>query len=196
MHKSNVNLIVDEVVNVNDHRLELASEETVSFKKLVLATDFTPFALPIKGIDKRGVWFVKKQKEYLERMKEELKKATTVVVIGGGFIGMEITDELLKAGKKVYLIDKLPSLLPLSMDKEFGDKAKEILKSLRAKVLTGMSVEEITGSENVDGVVLNNGSRISTDAVVVAVGYGQNLDLAKKSELAVDDNYGVVVDEF
>ncbi len=196
LHKNNVDLIVDEVVDVNDHRLELASGETVYFKKLVLATGSTPFALPIKGVDKRGVWFVRKQKEYLERMKDELKKAATVVVIGGGFIGVEVTDELLKAGKKVCLIERLPSLLPLSMDKEFGDKAKEVLVSLGAEVLTGTSVKEISGDKNVNGVLLYNGKKILADAVIIAVGYRSNLELAKKLELAVDDNYGIIADEY
>ena len=196
INKNNIDLIIDRVVNASDHSLELASGEKITFRKLVIATGSVPFTPPIPGIDKKNVWFVKKEKDYLEKMKNGLNEAGTVIIIGGGFIGIEVADELLKAGKKVYVIEKLPSLLPLAMDREFGDMAKEVLTSLGAEVLTGVTVKEITGAESVDGVLLDNDKKIAGDAIVIAAGYRPNLELAKDLELKVEERYGIVVDEY
>lgn len=196
LKNNQVDLIVDEVIECNDNKLELSSGETISFKRLVLATGSVPIVPPIPGIDKKGVWFVRKQKEYLEEMKTALSQANTVIIVGGGFIGIEVADELLKAGKKVYLIEKLSSLLPLVMDREFGEMAKEVLVSLGAEVLTGTTIKEVTGADSADGVLLDSGEKISGDAVVIATGYTPNVELAKKLGLAIEGGCGIIVDEY
>ncbi len=196
LQKNNVDLIIDEVLNRDGNVLKLKSGEEVEYKKLVLATGSKPFVPPIPGIEKKGVYFVKKDMEYLRNLKEALKNVDSIVVIGGGFIGLEITDELLKLGKKVTTVEKLPSLLPLAMDKEFGDMAIDVLKNLGANVLVGTSVKEITGDEVVNGVIMEDGSKYDADMVIVSAGYRPNLDLPKRFGLEIDNRYGIIVDEY
>lgn len=196
LQKNNVDLIIDEVINRDGNILKLKSGEEVEYKKLVLATGSRPFVPPIPGIEKKGVYFVKKDMEYLRNLKKALKNVDSIVVIGGGFIGLEITDELLKLGKKVTTVEKLPSLLPLAMDKEFGDMAMDVLKELGANVLVGTSVKEITGDEVVNGVIMEDGSKYDADMVIVSAGYRPNLELPTKLGLDVDNRYGIIVDEY
>jgi len=196
LQKNNVDLIVDEVMGREGNVLKLKSGEQVEYKKLVLATGSKPFVPPIPGIEKKGVYFVKKDMEYLKNLKEALKNVDSIVVIGGGFIGLEITDELLKLGKKVTTVEKLPSLLPLAMDKEFGDMAIDLLKESGANVLVGKSVKEITGNERVRGIIMEDGSRYDADMVIVSAGYRPNLELPGKLGLDVDSRYGIIVDEY
>jgi len=196
LQKNNIDLIVDEVMDSDGNNIELKSGEMVSFNKLVLATGSQPLVLPLKGIEKKGVWVVRKDIEYLRKMKEAIENAKKIVIIGGGFIGVEIADELLKIGKDVTIIEMEESLLPAAMDKEFGDMAAEILQSEGLRILLNSRVKEIKGNESVEAVLLENGDSISADIVIVAAGYRPNVDVAKKFDLEVDEKYGIKVDEY
>ncbi len=196
LNNNKIDIIIDEVVDSREKIVILNSGEEISFEKCVLATGSLPAIPPIKGIEKEGVWYVRKDMEYLKKMKEAIDRSKNIVVIGGGFIGIELTDELLKKGKKVVLIELQDSLLPTAMDKEFGDMAADVLKENGAEVLCGVGVDEITGENAVNGVLLTNGKRIEADIVVVAAGYKPNLNLAKKMGVEVDEKYGIKVDEY
>ncbi len=196
LHNKNVEIIIDEVIGRNDHVLELASGEKIQYEKLVLATGSKVFIPPIEGIDLEGVFYVKKEKSYLETFKENTLKAQKIVIIGGGFIGLEVADELLKAGKQVTIIEKLDHLLLLAMDPEFGDFLAEKLREKKAQVLTGVTVKKIDGSQKVQGVILEDGTKIDADMVIVSAGYRPNLALAQKLGLDYDDRYGILVDEY
>jgi len=196
IHNNNVELIVDNVVGRRDNVLLLESGEEIKFDRVVLAAGSKPFIPPIDGIDKEGVYFIKKDMEYLRNLKEKVKESKKIVVIGGGFIALEVTDELLKLKKKVTVIEKLPNLLPLVMDNEFGDMAISILKDMGADIYVDTVVEKITGEGRVDGVVLTNGKKIDADIVIVSTGYTPNLELAEKMGLAYNENQGIIVDEY
>ena len=72
---------------------------------------------------------MKKQYKYLKNLKEATQKVKNIVIVGGGYIGVEIADELLKAGKNITLIEMMPNLLPISMDLEFGDIIQKEIES-------------------------------------------------------------------
>ncbi|RLF30049.1 MAG: pyridine nucleotide-disulfide oxidoreductase [Thermoplasmata archaeon] len=197
LEKNGVELLVDEVAKVQDNKeLILRSGERIKWDKLVLALGSKPFVPPLPGIDKKGVYFVKKEIDYLKELREEVEAARNIVILGGGFIGVEVADELLKKGKTVVLIEKLSSLLPLSMDAEFGIIVAEILKERGAEVVVGTSVKEIIGEENVCGVKLENGKQYPADVVIIAAGYRPNIELAQQMGLEVDPRYGIIVDEY
>ena len=196
LSKNNVDLIIDEVVDAEDNKVVLKDKGEIRFEKCILATGSAPTIPPIPGIDKDGVWFVKKNIEYLKEMKNSLDTVDSVVIVGGGFIGVELADELLKKGKKVTIVEMQDSLLPVAMDKEFGDLVIEVIKNRGADVLCNTRVNEITGEKSVNGVVLDDGKKLNVDAVVVSVGYKPNLELAKKFNIEVDEKYGIKIDEY
>ncbi len=189
-------LIVDEVISRDGKMLLLKSGEKVKYDKLVLATGSTPIQLAMIGTDKIGVFFVKKNRDYLNKMREFATRIKNIVIIGGGYIGVEMADEALRADKNVVLVEALDYLLAASMDREFGNKACEILEAKGAKVLLNNKVKSILGNRTVDGIELENGEKIPADMVIVSVGSRPNLELAEKFGLDYNPVHGILVNEY
>ncbi|NLB25773.1 MAG: NAD(P)/FAD-dependent oxidoreductase, partial [Bacteroidales bacterium] len=126
----------------------------------------------------------------------KLSSLKKVVVIGAGFIGVELSDELKKAGNEVTLIEKLPNILGLAFDEDISGKVEALLKERGVKVLTSASVVEITGKDKATGVRLENGELIETDAVILSVGYEPNSALAEKAGIAVNKKGFIKVDDY
>jgi len=198
LNKNQVELIINEVteIDVLAKRIKFKDGEELEYDKLVLAVGSKPFIPPIPGIDKESVYFIKKDIEYLRKTKECIDKVEKVAIIGGGFIGVEVADELLRKGKKVILIEKLPYLLPISMDKEFGGMVSQLIKEKGSEVITGISVKEIVGGQRAEKIILEDSREFSVDAVIVAAGYRPNLKLAEKIGVKTDPRYGIIVDEY
>lgn len=194
--KTGCDLIIDEVVEKEEKTLKLKSGKEVAYDKLVIATGSLPLLPPIKGIQKKGVFSVKKDYQYLVNLKNYAEKSQEIVIIGGGYIGVEMADEFLKNGKKVTVVEMLDRLLPTTMDQEFGNKAMEILKSEGAEVLVGQKVNAVLGKEKVSGVVLDNKREIKADMVIVSAGARPNVTLASSFGLAVHPKNGIWVNEY
>ncbi|MBN2246766.1 MAG: FAD-dependent oxidoreductase, partial [Candidatus Aminicenantes bacterium] len=196
IEQAGADLIVDEVVDKEEKILELKSGKKIGYDKLVFAVGSIPITPPIEGIEKKGVFIVKKDRDYLMEMKEFSASAENVVIIGGGYIGVEMADEFLKAGKKVTLVEMLNNLLPTTMDPEFGTKAKEILEERKANILLGRRVVSIIGKDRVSGIVLDGGQEIPAEMIIVSVGARPNLALASRIGLAVHPRHGMWVNDY
>ena len=129
-------------------------------------------------------------------MKEKLSGCKKIVTIGAGFIGVEMSDELNKAGKKVTLIEKLPNILGLAFDKDISERIEVILKERGVEILTNAEVKEITGESKVEGVKLGDGTEIKADAVIISMGYKPNTELAQKAGILVNEMGFIRVDEY
>ena len=131
LEKNNIEIAVDTAVSINrkEKTVDSTSKNRYSYEKLVLAVGSTPLILPIKGIDKKGVYPIHKEMGYLKEVVSQIKLCKNILVIGGGFIGVEFADELagLK-GVNVTLVEMLPRLLANSFDPEFSQMAEERLK--------------------------------------------------------------------
>lgn len=197
--KSGINVIHDEVsaVDRKEQMAYLKNGEQIKYEKLVLGTGSIPNKAEwLKGATLKNVFTVPKNKSYLDQMQQELKLCKNVVVIGAGFIGVELSDELHKAGLNVTLIEKLPNILGLAFDVDITDKVKQILIDRGITVTTGMGVKEIGGSEKVEHVILEDDTVMNTDAVVLAIGYHPNVGLAKAMGLPISDLGFIKVDEY
>lgn len=197
--QTGVEVIHDEVVRINreEKTAELANGEKIEFEKIVFATGSLPYKpnwLNWEG--KENVFFVPKDKIYLDEMKEKLSACQNIITIGAGFIGVEMSDELHKAGKNVTLIEKLPNILGLAFDKDISERIEVILKERGLNVLTGAEVKEITGENKVDGVKLGDSTVIKADAVIISMGYRPNTELAKNAGLKINDMGFIKVDEY
>ncbi len=175
-------------------RLEDGRE--IGFDKLILATGSAPAKLPIEGIELEGVYFMKKDFEYLSEIAEKLRKAEKIVIIGGGAIGVELAEQLVKAGKEVHVVELLEHCLQLVLDPEFAELVDKELEKIGVRLHLKTSVSKIEGSEKAERVLLSNGEVIEADAVVVSVGVKKNVELAKKAGLEVDEKLGIIVNEY
>jgi len=169
----------------------------LGFDKLVLATGSTPKEPTwLPGAKLANVYVIPKDREYLELLLGRLPGMTDVVVIGAGFIGVEVADELSRAGKNVTLVETLPHVLGLAFDAEFAMRAEEILSDRGITLRLATTVEKIDGDDKVTGVVLEGGERLDADAVVLAVGYVPNTGLAKDAGCELNKFGFIEVDEY
>jgi len=196
---NNVHLKVDEVTSIDQENkvCETADGSEIEFEKLVLATGSTP-VVPnwLKGKDLENVFTVPKDKQVIDEIKAKLEDAQKVVVIGGGFIGVEIADEINKLDLDVTLVEILPHILALVFDNELAVEAEKTLESRGVTVKTGDGVKELIGIEKVTGVLLNSGEILDADAVILSMGYRPNVGLAEKAGIEINDLGFIAVDEY
>jgi pyruvate/2-oxoglutarate dehydrogenase complex dihydrolipoamide dehydrogenase (E3) component len=150
----------------------------------------------LEGTDLENVFIISKNKEYLDGFIAKLNGCKKIVIIGGGFIGVEISDELNKLDKDVTLVEILPHILGLAFDEEIAVKAEEILKSRGIKIRTSVGVKKIVGDKKVTGILLNNGEKLEVDAVILAMGYHPNTGLAEKSGIKINELGFIKIDEY
>lgn len=182
-----------EKVDTKEKICTLTDGTKLYFDKLIFATGSIP-TIPkwLKGGDLENVFTIPKNKVYLDKMHEKLKGLKKIVTIGAGFIGVEMSDEMNKVGWDVTLIEVEESILSKAFDKEFGDKAQELLEARGVKVITGKGVKEIVGTNGkVSAVALTNGEKLEADAVILSVGYVPNTEIAKKSNIELNE-YGFI----
>ncbi len=179
--------------DASGHEIALSDGQRLRYTKLVLATGSSPRRLSVPGADLDGVLYLRRVEDS-ERIRETLGSASRIAVIGGGWIGLEVTAAARLAGVEVTLIEqaKLPLLRVL------GPEVAEIFADLHrghgVDLRFGEQLEEITGDGGrVRGLRLSGGE-VDAEAVVVGVGISPNTALAEAAGLGVDD--GVVVDEY
>ncbi|MDD3739811.1 MAG: FAD-dependent oxidoreductase [Bacteroidales bacterium] len=199
MEKCGVTSVVDEAVEIKteDKTVKFASGEIVSYNKLVIATGSTPIRPKwCAGADLENVFVIPKDRQYLDMMSEKLNGMKNIVVIGAGFIGVELSDELNKRGMNVSLVEKLPHILNLAFDPEIGEKIEELVVSRGVKVIKANGIKQILGETKVEAIELESGEKISADAVVLSMGYRPNTELAQKAGIPIDENSFIIVDEY
>jgi NADH oxidase (H2O2-forming) len=199
LENNNIEIVVDTVVKINrkEKTADTASNARYSYEKLVLAIGSMPLILPIKGIDKQGVYPIDKEMGYLKGVINKIKECKNVLVIGGGFIGVEFADELSKLkGIKVTLVEMLPQLLANSFDPEFSEIAEARLREKGVDLLTGTRVEEIIGQDKVEKVRFSNGKEIPFQAIILGVGSKPNTKLAVDAGLDLGKGKGIWADEY
>ncbi len=198
LEKDDIDFTVDEVVDIDreDKTVSTSSGEEVGYDKLVIATGSVPSKPPISGLDKENVYTVRKDVSQLDRLLDEVNAADDLVIIGGGFIGMEFADECRKNRDiNITIVEMLPHCLMLGgFDKEFCERAEDKLTEQGVEILTEKKVEAISGDGKANGVKLANGEELEADAVIVAVGAVPNVELAEKTGLELDENNAVKVD--
>jgi len=197
--KNNIEVVIDAAISINrkDKTVDSASKTKYSYEKLVLAIGSTPLILPIKGVAKQGVYPINKEMGYLKDVIEQIKRCKNVLVIGGGFIGVEFADELSKLkGINVTLVEMLPHLLANSFDPEFSQMAEVRLKEKGVNVLTNIRVDEIIGQDKVEKVRFSDGKEMPIEGVILGVGSKPNVKLAVDAGLELGSCKGILTDEY
>jgi NADPH-dependent 2,4-dienoyl-CoA reductase/sulfur reductase-like enzyme len=171
--------------------------ETIQFDKLVLGTGSKPFKPTwLKGAELENVFTIPKNKIYLDQLQKNLSDKKHITVVGAGFIGVEMSDELTKSGFDVTLVEIQPRILGLAFDEEIAKHAEEKLVQDGIDVKTGVGVKEILGNGKVDSVLLSDDTSFKTDAVILSMGYRPNADLAKAMGLKINEHGFISVDAY
>jgi NADH oxidase (H2O2-forming) len=197
--RNGIEVACDEALKINrDSKIvETQKGDQYLYEKLVLATGSLPVIPRIPGIDKKGVYPIYKDMDYLKRCIEEVKKSKSVLIIGGGFIGIEFADEVSSLpGITAYLVELLPGLLANSFDKDFAVLVEERLKAKGVNIILNTQVVEIVGDDNVRSVRFGNGTALNVNSVILGIGAIPNIGLAGDAGLDMGKGKGVWVDEY
>jgi 3-phenylpropionate/trans-cinnamate dioxygenase ferredoxin reductase subunit len=172
------------------HVVRTASGEG-TYRRLLLATGATPRTLTVPGAALDGVYTLRSFLD-AERLRGVRSSAGHVVMIGSGFIGMEVAASLRSSGCEVTVVT-LDHALYASFGFDVSAYAKSLFENHGVPTLFATSVASIEGAERVTGVTLADGSQIEASAVVAGIGVVPDVSLAQRAGLHVDD--GIVVDD-
>lgn len=173
--------------------------EWLPYDKLVLCTGARPVRPALPGVEKRGVHALH-EVEDAEGIKSVLaeSKAKDVVIVGGGLIGVEMTEALAEHGCRVTVVEKLGQILTM-LDAHMARLVEKHMESKGVRVLTGTGVEAILGAagdEGRVGAVRTTSGVLPADLVILSIGVRPNVDLAKAAGLALGKKTGAIcVDE-
>ncbi len=176
--------------------LVLDDNEVISFDKLVVATGSSPIKPNIEGIDKEGVFLIDKDFQNINRLKKLALKCEKIVVFGGGYIGVEFADELLREGKSVTIIERSNRLLPSSFDSEISLSTQHIIESQGGIVILNNKIKEVVGNGKIEAVKLRSGETINCDFLMISSGSRPNVEVAEKLKIVFDYDRGILVDDY
>ncbi len=164
--------------------------ETVPYDSLILATGAYSFIPPIKGKEKQGVYSLRTIEDGLQIDQAIRNGARNAAVIGAGLIGLETAVALKERGLNTIVIELLPQVLPVMLDKDMAEPIQEMLEQKGLRIIIGKGVDEILGEEKVAAVSVA-GEQIPVDMVVVATGVRANTELATKAGIATGETRAI-----
>ncbi|SDW76520.1 nitrite reductase large subunit NirB [Paenibacillus sp. CF384] len=177
----------DPVVRVDTERKQVISSSGVvaPYDKLLFATGSLPFMLPLPGANLPGVTAFRDIKD-CNTMLEASKTYRRAAVIGGGLLGLEAARGLLNLGMQVDVIHINEYLMERQLDREASSMLRRELEKQGMNFLLTKQTEKILGKKRVEGLLFKDGTTISVDLVVIAVGVRPNVRLAAEAGLEID----------
>ncbi|MFA4944799.1 MAG: FAD-dependent oxidoreductase [Lentisphaeria bacterium] len=196
LETNRIGLLIAEATKIDRKQHVLVTNQgDVQYERLILATGSLPTRPPIPGLDLEGVFAILKDVEHLSHLQQRLKPAKNVIIIGGGFIGIEFADEINKiASKNVTVLELAGNCLSLSYDVEFCLEMEERLRSRGVTVRTSATVARIAGDGHVSAVELKDGTSVPADLVILGIGAKANVALATEAGLRLGLTGSVAVD--
>ncbi|MDB5969767.1 MAG: NAD(P)/FAD-dependent oxidoreductase [Hydrocarboniphaga sp.] len=184
----------DPVVRIDRNRRVVVSQSgfQAPYDRLLLATGSKPFVIPVPGHKLPGVIAFRDIAD-VEAMLSASRSHKRAAVIGGGLLGLEAANGLMRQGMDVTVIHVMDSLMERQLDKPAASLLRSALEKRGLRFLLSAQTAEIIGTDRVTGIKFKDGSEIETDLVVMAVGIRPNFDLAKSAGLYCDR--AIVVDD-
>lgn len=169
-------------------------EET--YDKLLLSPGANPFIPNIEGVDMEGIYTLRNVED-TDRIKDfaVARNIKQAVVIGAGFIGLEMVENLHRLGVEVSVVEMADHLMP-TLDFEMAAFLKMELTAKQVKTYLGISATRFAKNDDKIEVSLSNGERLAADMVILSVGVRPNTDLAKQAGLKIGETGGIWVDEY
>ena len=191
-------LVINDVTEIDreNKTVTLNDDSKVNYDKLVISTGSLPVLPPFEGINLEGIHVIEKDLDVVVELRKKVEAAKSVVIVGGGFIGVELADEINKLGNKnITLVELAPHVLNVAFESDISEEIESSLTKKDIRIATGIAVESFKGNEKVEKVVLNNGEELDADIVFLSIGAYPNTKLADACGLKVE-RAGVIVDDF
>ena len=193
--------VFSEVLSINTAEKKvtvknLQSEEIYaeSYDKLLLSPGAEPIKPPFEGINSDKIYTLRNIPD-MDKIVEKTKNAQNFVVVGGGFIGLEVAENLIEAGKNVKLVE-LGNQVMAPVDFDIASFVHEKAKQKNLELLLNVGVEKFNDKDETIEVFLNNRTSLETDAVILAIGVKPETKLAIEAGLEIGETRGILVNEF
>ena len=180
--------------------VHLADGREVRYDRLILATGGRPRQLPIPHIgqvERSGNFHYLRTLQDVDRIRQQFKPGMRLVIVGGGYIGLEVAAVAVKLGLKVTVLEALPRVLARVTAPELSAFYESRHRDAGVDIHTNTGVEDVqleASGHAVSAVVCIDGGTLPADLVIVGIGVQPNVELAAEAGLCVDN--GIVVDEF
>jgi len=146
-----------------------------TYDKLVIATGAVPSKPPIQGIEGENVFFLRNvQSARAIKQFIEVKQPSSAIIVGTGFIGFEMLENLMSEDRTVTIIEKQAQITP-NLDEDMASYLESLLIKKKVKIIKNASIIEI----NQDGILLEDGTNVLGEIVIMATGVKPNVSLAK-----------------
>ena len=183
---------VDKKVSVKN--LQTGEIYLENYHKLLLSPGAEPIKPPFEGIDSDKIYTLRNIPD-MDKIVAKTKNAQNFVVVGGGFIGLEVAENLIEAGKSVKLVE-LGNQVMAPVDFDIASFVHEKAKQKGLELLLNVGVEKFKDKGETIEVFLNNGTSVETDAVILAIGVKPETKLAVEAGLEIGETRGILVNEF
>lgn len=174
--------------------MEKNQEITVDYDKLLIATGARPFIPPIKNLNLKNVFTLRTVEDGIN-IKEKVLKSKQAVIIGGGYIGIELLEAFVKQELNVKMIEFAPRIMSV-----FDDDISDLIKSHilecdgeHVEIVNSDSVVELFGEDEVTGVKTKNGLEFDADFVIIATGVKPCVELAVDAEIELGETGAIKV---
>lgn len=191
----NITLVLDVAarsINVQARTVDLANGRALAYGTLVLATGTCARRLPVAGIDLAGVFSLRSIGD-VQRLRPALDAVSRVVIVGGGYIGLEVAAVMRTEGREAIVLEAEDRVLKRVTAPEVSTFFDQFHRARGVDIRLGTRLAGIVGEQRVCALHLADGTEIATDLVLLATGAQPNVELAHDAGLACED--GIAVDE-
>jgi len=165
----------------------LVGQETLIYDDLIIATGSSPIELPAKmGGNLAGVFSIRTL-AHIDRMAPAMVAGAKVLIVGGGYIGLEAAAVAAKMGMKVTLVEMADRILQRVAAPETSDYFRTLHTSHGVEILEGVGLSKLTGNGCVQKATLSDGTTLDVDLVIVGIGVRPSVELAQKAGIALDN---------
>lgn len=186
-----------ESIDRNAKTLQLSDGSEQGYDKLALCLGARPRQVPIPGVELPGVHYLRTVDD-IEAIRSDISlessQAKSVVIVGGGYIGLETAAALTKLGVKVTVLEMMDRILQRVTAPEISEFYHRVHTDAGVDIFTNTAVELIEGEDRVQNVVCSDGKKIAADVVIIGAGIVPNIELAEAAGLEIDN--GIAVDEY
>jgi 3-phenylpropionate/trans-cinnamate dioxygenase ferredoxin reductase component len=180
-------------VDTHGRRVELENGADIRADKVLLCTGTSPRRLNIPGLDLEGVQFLRTVDD-ATAIRDQLRAGGSIVILGGGLIGIELAASALALGNQVTVLERGTGVLRRVLPRQVGDRLARFHTERGVRMLTSVDVAAIEGDRHVRRVRMTDDSTVDADIVVVGIGVTPAVEMAADSGIDVEN--GIVVDEF
>lgn len=193
--RSEVKALYPERKTVAVQNLESGERYEETYDRLILSPGARPVRPPIPGVDEKRVFTLRNVEDTL-RIKSFIKQQRPVaaVVVGGGYIGLEMAENLFHAGLKVTVVERMPQIL-MPLDYDMACEVQGYLREQGLRILTGESVTEFKATEDGLLVRLEKGEDLRCDLAILAAGVAPDTRIAKEAGLALGWKDAILVND-